>query len=109
MQAEGRYSHHNFFGGARRLIVQATLGNLLAEQLEGRGIFSGVADDPFLGGSSPFLRPTWLLSAEVRQPWFRSPDNTIATREPSGLKRAPEFVPFTLMNTESCRVRRSSV
>jgi outer membrane protein insertion porin family len=78
VQAEGRYSHYNFFGGARRLTVQATVGNLLASQLEGNFPFTGVSDDAFLGGASPFLRPTWLVSAEVRQPWFKSPDNTIA-------------------------------
>jgi len=78
VQTEGRYTHYNFFGGARRLTLQGALGNLLAGQLEDRFIFAGVDDDPFLGGASPFLRPTWQLSAEVRQPWFQSPDNTIA-------------------------------
>jgi outer membrane protein insertion porin family/translocation and assembly module TamA len=77
-QVDGRYSHFNFLGGARRLTLQGTLGNLLARQLEDEFIFQQAVDENFAGQATPFLRPTWLLSAELRQPWFQSPENTIA-------------------------------
>ena len=35
IQVDGRYTQHNFFGGARRLDVSATVGNLFANQLNG--------------------------------------------------------------------------
>lgn len=76
-QVEGRYRNSNWFGRARRLEIRGTLGNLLAEQLSGWGPFqdpTGRID----GDAAPFLRPTWTASAEVRQPWFRSPLNTIS-------------------------------
>ncbi|HEU4630368.1 MAG TPA: BamA/TamA family outer membrane protein [Gemmatimonadaceae bacterium] len=79
VQVEGRYTHFNFLGNARRLTLNATLGNLLAPQLEDEFIFQRVAPDGIEGDRTPFLRPTWLLSAELRQPWFRSPNNTIST------------------------------
>ena len=78
LQVDGRYSHYNFLGGARRLTLQATVGNLLARQLQDEFIFQRAVDVTFEGQSAPFLRPTWLLSAELRQPWFQSAQNTIA-------------------------------
>ena len=74
LQVEGRFTHYNFFGGARRLDVQATLGNLGAEQLNGRFIFKKVADEVEQGR---YFAPTWVASADIRQRWFRSPRNTL--------------------------------
>ena len=78
LQVDGRYTHHNFLGGARRLTLQATLGNLLARQLEDEFVFQKAVDESFAGQEGPFLRPTWLVSADLRQPWFQSPHNTIS-------------------------------
>ncbi|HUF26074.1 MAG TPA: BamA/TamA family outer membrane protein [Gemmatimonadaceae bacterium] len=73
---EGRYANSNWFGNARRLDIRGTLANLLAEQLSGQ-LFFRDATALIDGDPAPFLRPTWTASAEVRQPWFRSPLNTI--------------------------------
>jgi outer membrane protein assembly factor BamA len=78
VQVDGRFTHFNFLGNARRLTLSGTLGNLLARQLEDEFIFQRVVPQGIEGDRAPFLRPTWLLSAELRQPWFRSPNNTIA-------------------------------
>jgi outer membrane protein assembly factor BamA len=78
VQAEGRYTHYNFFGGGRRVEVRATVGNLLADQLSGRGIFADVRREN-AGGLDPdaFTRPTWLASADFIQPSFRSAMNAL--------------------------------
>jgi outer membrane protein insertion porin family/translocation and assembly module TamA len=80
VQVDGRYTNFNFLGGARRLQLQLTLGNLLASALEDEFIFAklGVTDD-FSGERSPFLRPTWQASLELRQPWIGNPRNTLGT------------------------------
>ena len=76
VQVEGRFSHYNWFGGARRLDIQGSVGNLLASQLNGNGIFKDVmvnaGDD-----RARFFAPTWQASADVRQPWFQAPENTV--------------------------------
>ena len=76
VQTEGRFSHYNFLGGARRLDVQAAIGNLLAEQLNGRGIFRDALSNE--DDRSRFLAPTWQASVSLRQRWFGAPENTIA-------------------------------
>ena len=62
VNAEGRWTSRNFFGGARRLQLRARLSNLMAEQLQdeicqqaGVGEFGGV---------------NWLVSADFSQPWI---------------------------------------
>lgn len=79
VQVDGRYTNFNFFGGARRLQLQMTLGNLFASALEDEFIFAklGVTDD-FAGDRSPFLKPNWQTSMELRQPWIGDPRNTLA-------------------------------
>ena len=76
VQFDGRFTHYNWFGGARRLDLQGTIGNLLSSQLNGRGIFKDVmtnaGDD-----RARYFAPTWQASAAVQQRWFGSPDNTI--------------------------------
>ncbi len=79
VQAEGRFTHYNLLGGARRLDVSATVGNLLAGSLNGTGIFrrqlrdSSVTDDP-----NAFLSPTWQTSITLTQPAFlQRPRNSL--------------------------------
>jgi len=76
-QAESRYTHFNLFGGARRLDVTASAGNLFAKQLNGKGIFRDVL--AITGTDNPdFLQPTWAASVDFRQPAFlHTPDNTL--------------------------------
>jgi len=71
VQADMRLTRYNLGGGARRLDVRASLGNLLAPQLYGKSIFgsavpAGIGNDV----SSPFLRPTWQAGAELRLPFM---------------------------------------
>jgi outer membrane protein insertion porin family/translocation and assembly module TamA len=64
INAEGRWTSRNFFGGARRLQVRARLSNLVSEQLhDGICQQSGVGD---FGGMN------WLVSADFSQPWVFS-------------------------------------
>lgn len=79
IQVDGRFTHNNFFGGARRLDVVATLGNLLANTLNGSQIggvigFQDVTDD--ISDASQFLRPTYQGSIDFTQPWLGSPKNS---------------------------------
>jgi outer membrane protein insertion porin family len=76
-QLEARYTNFNVFGGARRLDVTASAGNLGARQLNGKGIFRDVLS--ITGTNSPdFLQPTWDASVDFRQPAFmRKPENAL--------------------------------
>jgi outer membrane protein assembly factor BamA len=73
VQLEAGYTHYNLWGGAQLLDVQMTVGNLLANQLEGTSGFVGVTPSGFFSGDEgPFLRPTWQASVTLSQPSFRS-------------------------------------
>ncbi len=77
LQAEGRFTHYNFTGGARRLTVTGAVGNLLAEQLNDKLIFS----DNYVNVGSDrgrYFAPTYNASAEMQQPWFGSARNALA-------------------------------
>ena len=76
-QVEGRYTHYNFMGGARRLDVQGAVGNLLASSLNGRGIFRN-ASVPQTSSLARYFVPTYNASIDLRQPWFGSPHNELA-------------------------------
>jgi len=76
-QVEGRYTHYNFMGGARRLDVQGAVGNLLASSLNGRGIFRN-ASVPQTSSLARYFVPTYNASIDLRQPWFGSPHNVLA-------------------------------
>jgi outer membrane protein insertion porin family len=80
LQAEARFTHYNLFGGARRLDVSATAGNLAANGLNGKGLFRRVpVDSVTTGNSADFLQPTWQLSVELKQPAFlQRPRNALA-------------------------------
>lgn len=73
VQVEGGYTHYNLLGGAQLLDVQVTVGNLLANQLEGTSGFVAITPSGFFeSDEAPFLRPTWQASLTVSQPGFRS-------------------------------------
>jgi len=75
-QVEGRLTHYNFLGDARRLEAQVGVGNLFAGGLNGKFIFrdamSGVIDQ-----RSRYFAPTYTASLNFREPWFRSPLNSL--------------------------------
>jgi len=80
VQVDGRFTHYNFFGGARRLDAVATLGNLFATQLNGSTIggligFKDVTRD-VAGEADRFLRLTYNASIDFTQPWLFSPRNS---------------------------------
>ena len=68
-QVEGRFTHYNFLGGAKRLDLQAAVGNLFAGSLNGRFIFrdvmSGVIDQ-----RSRYFAPTYSASLNLFEPYF---------------------------------------
>jgi outer membrane protein assembly factor BamA len=80
VQVDGRFTHYNFFGGARQLEAVATLGNLFAKSLNGSQIggvigFQDVTGD-VVGEADEFLRLTYQGSIDFRQPWLLSPRNS---------------------------------
>lgn len=79
VQVEGRYTHYDFLGGTRRLDLRATVGNLLADQLNGRSFFRDVLPPgASVVARDEFTQPTWQVSAEFRQPTFLSAANVLA-------------------------------
>ena len=77
IQFEGRFTHYNFMGSARRIDVQAAIGNILAGSLNGRGIFRN-ASIPQTSNLARYFVPTYNASIDLRQPWFLSPHNELA-------------------------------
>jgi len=76
-QVEGRFTHYNLFGGAKRLELQGAVGNLFSGSLNGRGIFHKSTDN--VGSNkSRYFTPTYNLSANLRKPWFISHANELA-------------------------------
>ena len=69
-QFQIHYASFNLFGGARRLDVDLTAGNLFAASLEGRGFFRDVGADVPFGDAAPFLAPTYSASIDFKQPAF---------------------------------------
>ena len=76
-QVDGRFTHYNFMGSARRLDIQAVVGNLFASSLNGRGIFHN-ASVPQTSQLARYFVPTYNASIDLRQPWFLSPHNELA-------------------------------
>jgi outer membrane protein assembly factor BamA len=72
LQFQSHYTSYNLFGGARRLDIDGTVGNLLASSLQGRSVFRNVARDVAAADSnlSPYLQPTYTASVDFRQPAF---------------------------------------
>ena len=77
-QADARFTHNYFMGGARRFDASVTVGNLLAQQLTNSGMFTKITnivrDEKNLGR---YYAPTYQASVGLRQRWFQSPRNTI--------------------------------
>jgi outer membrane protein assembly factor BamA len=87
-QVEGRFTHYNFMGGARRLFVQGAVGNLFASSLNGRGIFHSASLAPGADLARYFV-PTYNASIELQQPWFGSPHNALGVSVFSHRRSAP--------------------
>jgi len=77
-QVAGRYTDYNWFGGARRLTISTSVGNLFANTLNGRGIFYDVKKTVDSASVPKYFRPTYSASIDVQQPWFGSPRNNLA-------------------------------
>lgn len=67
LNAEGRWTHRNFLGGARRLELRGRISNVLAEPLAGFPCFDT--------GTGVYGRLAGSLAAEFTQPWLFSPKN----------------------------------
>jgi outer membrane protein insertion porin family/translocation and assembly module TamA len=77
-QLEGRYTSYNLFGGARRLDITTSIGNLGAPSVNGHFPFRDVLDSVPIPEQRAFLQPTWSASADFRQPSFlRRPRNQV--------------------------------
>lgn len=77
-QTDARYENANFRGGGARLVLQGTVGNIGANVLNNRGIFSNVLPRVRIAGTDEFLQPTWQANAEVRRRWLSDPRNQTA-------------------------------
>ena len=78
VQVAGHFADYNWLSGAKRLTVDVAVGNLLAHSLNGNGIFYDVGKTVVGGSASEYLAPTYTASADVRYPWFGSPNNEAA-------------------------------
>jgi outer membrane protein assembly complex protein YaeT len=78
VQVAAHYTDYNWLSGAKRLTVDAAVGNLLAHSLNGNGIFYDVGKTVVGGSASQYLAPTYTASADARYPWFGSPNNEAA-------------------------------
>jgi len=95
VQTELGFTRYNWVGGARRLDLRAALGNLLAPQLNGVAFFYdhdlsplGLSDED----GNPYLDPTWQLGADLTQPWFLSPKNSLGTSIFAHRRSVPSIV-----------------
>ncbi|MBC7843245.1 MAG: BamA/TamA family outer membrane protein [Gemmatimonadaceae bacterium] len=70
VQFDARFVNANFRNNASRLSLQATIGNLLAPQLVGRGPFQNVLKNTQDNGSPQYLEPTLQLNADLRRRWL---------------------------------------
>lgn len=77
LQFETEFTRYNFLGAARRMTLRGTVSNLLANQLNGNGVFYDVTNGALPGEREPFLRPTWSASLEFNQPWFLRAGNQL--------------------------------
>jgi outer membrane protein assembly factor BamA len=73
------FTDHNWVGGGRELILTGGLGNLFAHGLYSsfnngyKEIPPEITPDEY----NQYLSPTWTLAADVTQPWFLGPENTL--------------------------------
>jgi outer membrane protein insertion porin family/translocation and assembly module TamA len=76
-QLEGRLTQYNFLGRARQLDVQGAVGNLFANQLNGKFVFRDVSKTTSSAGDSRYYDPTYNLSLNLREPWFGAQANEL--------------------------------
>jgi outer membrane protein assembly factor BamA len=76
-QFQARLTNYNWLGGARRLDLTGVVSNLLAPKLNGTGIFQNVTGNLSDQEAAPYLRPNYELGANITQPWFHDPRNSI--------------------------------
>lgn len=77
VQVEGRFTDNYWLGGARRLDIGITFGNLFAQQLSKSSFFADIANIVADNNLGRFYAPTYQASADIRQRWFQSPRNTV--------------------------------
>lgn len=72
LQFQAQYTNYNLFGGARRLDVDGSIGNLFASSLQGRGTFRNIHNDLAAPDTniSPYVQPTYTASIDFKQPAF---------------------------------------
>jgi outer membrane protein insertion porin family len=72
LQFQTHYTSYNLFGGARRLDVDGSVGNLFASSLQGRGTFRNIRNDLAAPDTniSPYVQPTYAASIDFKQPAF---------------------------------------
>ncbi|MEO7520795.1 MAG: BamA/TamA family outer membrane protein, partial [Gemmatimonas sp.] len=76
-QVDSRFTHNYWLGGARRLDLGFTVGNLLAQQLTKSRFFIDISNKGSGTDRGRYYAPTYSASADVRQRWFQSPRNTL--------------------------------
>jgi outer membrane protein insertion porin family len=91
-QVDGRFTHYNVLGGARRLDITGAVGNLFARSLSGRGIFHTLGKPSELEKvDAAYFKPTWSVSAEFKQPAFlQRPENALAVGAFAHRRSAPQ-------------------
>jgi outer membrane protein assembly complex protein YaeT len=77
-QTEGVFTRYNFLGRARQLDIQGAVGNLLANQLNGKAIFRDATKATATAGDPVYYRPTYNLSVSLQEPWFGAQQNALA-------------------------------
>jgi outer membrane protein insertion porin family/translocation and assembly module TamA len=90
-QVDGRFTHYNVLGGARRLDITGAVGNLFAGSLSGRGIFRQLGTGDREQIDPAYFRPTWNVSADFKQPAFlQRPENALGFGAFAHRRSAPE-------------------
>lgn len=69
-EAQAQFTDYNMFGGARRLDLTASAGDLLAPSLNGSGIFYDAVGQMPASERRLYLQPTWAASIDFKQPAF---------------------------------------
>ncbi len=82
----------NDLGAGRWLSLRAAAGNLLGEQLDGRGIFRQSLPDDITGDPQGFLQPTYQASATLTQPWIAGARTSVALTAFAGRRSIPNVV-----------------
>ncbi len=81
----------NSLGSARWLSLRAAVGNLLADQLNGRAIFRD-AGTTTGGGVGALSAPTYQITATLTQPWIAGPRTSAAITGFAGRRAVPNVV-----------------